>query len=1097
MLNRFFAFILMCSMAPMLQAITIEQLQQDIEASVTTNGDLAKQTNILRQDLVKILENKARYTEAIPYLEKLLAYYEQKFNKKRRVESIDFKITQFKEVARNLLELDEVIKRHGRLSEQANDIRVDLHEFYQLRSEQRFNLTLLVDIVAYYKNISNENNVYKYLYRMGHLQRLLGQWQSSARNFQEVLEYRIRTYGQDSLEVSQAVNYLARTYLAMNLVDRALPLAEQNLQWREINYGNAGGGLHGKIASSMTLLGEIYYKSGRLEEGEKLLREGFEALLNKQAPWSLTNALYAMKILGSLYRKSGRYSDAEQILQRAYALAFTEKGGTELFVYPIAFELSQTYIEIGRYEEAELMLKDFIEQGVASLGGNSSIVELGLLQLAEGYLIQGRAAEAEVILKKAKGVIDASESKYSYTNRLVTTYYAASLLDQNKLVQAELLLNTLNGNIESSSNTEKEWRAFFSLQKGRLNLSQGKTKKALVYLESSVDSYRKSLSKFSVNLGISLSYLAQAKAATAEYNQAVTLFQEYMSIKSAANASSSLKSSHIKKSENKKDIFIIEQYLGLIAAATRSKQKLNIDPLTESFTVSEYARSQSLQAAVLGMASRASAKNQFLAELAREEQDIRLQLDINNKDLLEVIRKLQGSNSLKINKELTSKQNDLTRQLRKVTNKLNNQFPEYNRLMNPPAASVKELQSVLKPDEVMLSYYVQDDYTYLWVVNKDKATVKLLDIGAIEITKKVAHLRKALDLPIAYLSDIPDYDTKLAYELYRTLVAPANKHLAKAKNIIVVPHGALLSLPFGALLTKPFDLKKDAVPFSEYEDAPWFAESKAISIMPSSTALLSIRKYATTNKADVPFFGFGDPYFSGGIVAQSDQVATRGIRVAQRAAINTRSIKGLPHLPETRKELQQIAATLNAGDGSLFLGKAANENNLRKVSLKDARVIAFATHGLISGDIEGLDQPALALSPPDKVTDTNDGLLDMGEVLELELNADWVILSACNTASSGDLSSDGLTGLTQAFFYAGARTLLVSLWPVESSSTQLLTTSIFDAEKKHSGIGKAEALRQARLRLIKGKGYITDGAQAFSYAHPIFWSAFIAVGENH
>jgi CHAT domain-containing protein len=144
-----------------------------------------------------------------------------------------------------------------------------------------------------------------------------------------------------------------------------------------------------------------------------------------------------------------------------------------------------------------------------------------------------------------------------------------------------------------------------------------------------------------------------------------------------------------------------------------------------------------------------------------------------------------------------------------------------------------------------------------------------------------------------------------------------------------------------------------------------------------------------------------------------------------------------------------------------------------------------------------LNQPALALTPPATPSEQDDGLLQMSEVLGLKLNADWVILSACNTAASdGSLHSDGLTGLAQAFFYAGSRAMLVSLWPVESTSTELLTTSMFDNNAGLKRYQRARALQVARMRLITGKGYMENGKELFSYAHPIFWSAFMIVGEG-
>jgi CHAT domain-containing protein len=160
-------------------------------------------------------------------------------------------------------------------------------------------------------------------------------------------------------------------------------------------------------------------------------------------------------------------------------------------------------------------------------------------------------------------------------------------------------------------------------------------------------------------------------------------------------------------------------------------------------------------------------------------------------------------------------------------------------------------------------------------------------------------------------------------------------------------------------------------------------------------------------------------------------------------------------------------------------------------------VIAFATHGLVPGDIDGLTQPALALSAPEVAGSEGDGLLTMEEVLALKLDADWVLLSACNTAAGEDGGAEALSGLGRAFFFAGSRALLVSSWPVETVSARILTSATLERYVKNPGIARAEALRQAMLAMIDGgEARGPDGKTAFSYAHPLFWAPFSLVGDG-
>ena len=160
------------------------------------------------------------------------------------------------------------------------------------------------------------------------------------------------------------------------------------------------------------------------------------------------------------------------------------------------------------------------------------------------------------------------------------------------------------------------------------------------------------------------------------------------------------------------------------------------------------------------------------------------------------------------------------------------------------------------------------------------------------------------------------------------------------------------------------------------------------------------------------------------------------------------------------------------------------------MDLTQVRVLAFATHGLVAGDIERLGEPALVLTPPAEGTAEDDGLLTASEVATLRLDADWVVLSACNTAApDGEPGAGGLSGLARAFFYAGARALLVSHWPVVSQAAAALTTGTVRQLEANPAIGRAEALRRAMLALAG------DRARPYS-AHPLFWAPFTVVGEG-
>ena len=202
--------------------------------------------------------------------------------------------------------------------------------------------------------------------------------------------------------------------------------------------------------------------------------------------------------------------------------------------------------------------------------------------------------------------------------------------------------------------------------------------------------------------------------------------------------------------------------------------------------------------------------------------------------------------------------------------------------------------------------------------------------------------------------------------------------------------------------------------------------------------------------------------------------------------------KALPALPETADELRAVAAKLGAKPEDVKLGKAATVANVKHARLDDYRVVYFATHALVAGEVEKFAkakaEPALVLSIPDKPSNEDDGLLRASDVAMLKMNADFVVLSACNTAAGDRPGAEALSGLARAFFYAGARSLIVSNWEVDSDATVAVMTGLFNAVKKDPHLSHAEALRLSMLKMI-------DNPSKPEWAQPKYWAPFVVVGE--
>jgi CHAT domain-containing protein len=327
-------------------------------------------------------------------------------------------------------------------------------------------------------------------------------------------------------------------------------------------------------------------------------------------------------------------------------------------------------------------------------------------------------------------------------------------------------------------------------------------------------------------------------------------------------------------------------------------------------------------------------------------------------------------------------------------------------------------------------------------------------------------------------------------------------------------------LPFSVLPTARVKLgKQENELFSNYRQVPWLIRKVAITRLPSVSSLITLRKLPEADPGRKVFAGFGDPFFNKEQLARAEReksakkiqlarldkkLNVRGIRITRKGNLDRNTIassrlESLNRLPDTADEIKGIAEALNADPArDIFLGKNATEQKVKTMDLSDRRIIAFATHALIPGDLDGLDQPALAFSSPKITGSHEDGLLTVEEILKLKLNADWVILSACNTGAAHGVATEAYSGLGRSFFYAGTRAILVSMWPVETTSAQKLIIGLFKYQKKDKTLSRAKAFRNSMLDLIDEPGLkeSVSGRIISSYAHPLFWAPFIIVGES-
>jgi CHAT domain-containing protein len=281
------------------------------------------------------------------------------------------------------------------------------------------------------------------------------------------------------------------------------------------------------------------------------------------------------------------------------------------------------------------------------------------------------------------------------------------------------------------------------------------------------------------------------------------------------------------------------------------------------------------------------------------------------------------------------------------------------------------------------------------------------------------------------------------------------------------------------LLTGPADAARLA-------DAPWLVRKFTLAHVPAPSNFVSLRKIATGSRASHPWFGFGD--FRPVTLAQAEK-SFSGPGCGESAKL----LAGLPPLPYARKELEAARALLGADASDELVGPAFTAQGVLKTRLKDYRILQFSTHALLPAELRCQSEPAIVTSAPPNATDASGALLTASEVVGLDLDADLVILSACNSGGPGGTTAgESLSGLARAFFYAGARSLAVTHWSVNDQVAAFLVVDTLRRMKENPNLGIAGALRNAQLAMLAdaGKGLPAE------IAHPFFWAPFAVIGEG-
>ena len=756
--------------------------------------------------------------------------------------------------------------------------------------------------------------------------------------------------------------------------------------------------------------------------------------------WSQATMLFASIELGTQQMMAGLYADAEWTLRDTYAKS-KEYGFTSASMAGFYNRVADYYNAVGLFDE-----------GLKFARMSES------LQLDQGYqkgspfwlFSRMRVNQSLVGANRWREALDSFDQADQEASRIGRPPRGAQLQSlirafvYTKNGQHDKALSVLQANMNWHVNNFGEDHYFTSINRGMLAVALWKT-----------------------------GNVAQARQ---EFDRAVR----------GMTAPESLTGDYVENAmQQKTRRFILQSYMQLLAQTASQDVK---DAQT-IFQIADQLNTSKVQQALAEAAVRSGVSAPGLSEIIRKEQDAKNEIASITNYISGQGTEEEKRRNPQVVEQMRQRLQEIEKARRQYKAEIQKGYPEYFQLIQPRSPTTAEIAQQLRPDELFVSIIPLEEATYVWAIDSTgKVRFQASRLTEAELRTLVAKIRDTLD--VAGLgARAPRFDVASAHAIYKEVFQPFEEQINGRAHLIVATSGQLAQLPFAVLPRTP-----------DANNVAWLVRDVAVSHVPTANGWLALKRLSQQPVAPQPLLAWGDPAFDPNAVVASAGSAgavrsvavTRSVDAQQRNimdAANYVAYSKIPPLPETRDEVQQLASILQADPRSdLILGHEATRASVLRQSaaghLAKKQVVVFATHGLLAGDLPNLNQPALAMAATKNPQESP--LLTLEDVLGLRLNADWVVLSACNTAGADGKAEEAMSGLARGFFYAGSRSLLVTHWSVESESAMALTTRTFAAYKNQPTLRRAEALRQAMLETMKTP----------RFAHPAYWAPYALVGEG-
>lgn len=613
------------------------------------------------------------------------------------------------------------------------------------------------------------------------------------------------------------------------------------------------------------------------------------------------------------------------------------------------------------------------------------------------------------------------------------------------------------------------WRADILATLGEASAQVGRLSAAEQYLKTATQIRREIFGDGAGTLRLTLA-LARAYQTEGMSTNAVIAYREAIALAAQLQRETAPLSDE--------DLIPFAQTIEDLASKTDS-ESVRQGLFSELFAAFQLARSPDRDRTAGLAAANLAIAEPVLAQLLRSVNETSGQEAQARVDLSEEQARPADERSAERAEALAARLAETTKKLNELRGALTQRFPDYQSLTQPGINRLDDVRARLGPDEALAMFIVGRNNSYLQLVKRSGLTVAPVPVGAAGLNDAVRKLRRGLEIEGR---SVNDFDLAGSHALFENLFGGAKAALSDVKRLTVIPANVLASLPFSVLVESQSDA-------GTYRTASWLMRRMAVAHAPTLSSFMALRSTRVSQPAPLPFLAIANPVLGG---RQTSSVALSrafaGCRT--REPIDPQLLRSLASLPETGREVEAVARAIGAKNPELLLAGEATEPALRAKRLEDYRILYFATHGLVPGELQCQNEPGLVLTPPARAGGERiaDGLLDASEIAGLSLRADLVVLSACNTAApqASKLGGGSLSGLAEAFFRAGARSVLATHWQVPSQATEQLMRETFGRMGAERTLAVAEALRQAQLAAV-------DRSET---AHPFFWGAFVVLGDG-